>query len=243
MERIEEWQFQLRSALEKIATTLHDHHRHGHFAPLPQLEEKTDLLEKRALSILKKIEKGMRLLIETLPEIISHHAPFEAQKIVQSIGDMITIASVIVQDAKPSLEFMKQGKSMQEALSITEETLTTLYLAAKHLYDQQHYEEASSAFCLLSLLNPGVITFWLGLGNCEFFLKRYQEALLAFSFASQIDDTDALPHILSAKSHMALENYPAARLSLSLAELSQDKKKPYQKQIESLKADIRRFLP
>lgn len=243
MERIEEWQFQLRNALEKIATHLQRHHRQDLFAQLPQLEEKTNDLEKRALLIFKKIEKGMRLMIEVLPEIISHHRPLESQKIVQSLSDMITIASIIVQDAKPSLDLMKQGKSMQEALSINEETLNSLYLAAKYIYDQQQYEEASSAFCLLSLLNPGRLTFWLGLGNSEFFLGRYQEALLAYGFASQIDDTAALPHILSAKSHIALENYPAARLSISLAELSQDKSKIYQKQIDSLKEDLRRFLP
>jgi tetratricopeptide (TPR) repeat protein len=243
MERIEEWQFQLRLALEKIAHHIHKHHRGDFPIHKPLLEERTDLLEKKALLIFEKIEKGMRAMISSLPEILQHTPALESQKIVQALGDMITIASVIVQDAKPSLELMKQGTSMQEALEINEETLSTMYLAAKYLYEQEQYDEASSAFCLLSLLNPGRLPFWLGLGNSEFFLHRYQEALLAYGFASQVTESDSLPHILSAKCHMALENYPAAKLSLALAEMVQDKHKHYQKQIDSLREDLRRFLP
>jgi type III secretion system low calcium response chaperone LcrH/SycD len=159
---------------------------------------------------------------------------------------MITIASVVIQQAKPALHLMAKGEPLQDILGISSISLRSLYKLSRYLYEHQHYEEASGAFYLLSLINPSYHIFWIGLGNCEYFLRRYQEALLAYSFASQTNPSDPSCHLLIARCQMALGNYAAATAYLSIAELSCSEtpgSEKIKKQADELRNDLKRYLP
>jgi tetratricopeptide (TPR) repeat protein len=244
MERIEEWSMQLRKELEKVAELLQKSHPKYLLGDVgqPELEKKTNTLSDQAMRIFHKIEKGFRKIVESLPEMFETYKDPSSKDVIQAIGQMIMTATVLVKNPGPVLLRIAQGERIQDLLGVTEQVLASMYMAAKYLYDHQQYEEAASAFCLLSLLSPSCPSFWQGLGNSEYFLGRYQEALIAYNCATLMDPEEPLPHILSAKCHIALEQYPAAKLALSLAESTQDKHKPFKEQINRLQEELRRFL-
>jgi tetratricopeptide (TPR) repeat protein len=206
----------------------------------PELETVTNTLEQQALRIFHKIEKGFRKIVESLPEMFESYKDPSSKEVIQAVGQMITVASVLIKEPVPALARIAEGERIQDLLGVTENTLSSMYIAAKYLYEHQQYDEAASAFCLLSLLNPSYPALWQGLGNSEYFLGRYQEALIAYNCASLMDSENPLPHILSAKCHMALEHYVAAKAALILAESTHDNS--YQDQIAKIREDLRRFL-
>lgn len=242
--QFEEMHEDIRKMLEKITQQLRDLTPPGiNISPAqPTLDADVQKMEKSLLSIYHKMERGMRQLVALLQELPDIGAITNQPQIVQAVGDMITIASVVMQQIKPALQLMAKGEPLQEILGISTLSLQSLYKLSRYLYEHQHYEEASGAFYLLSLINPSYHIFWIGLGNCEYFLQRYQEALLAYSFAAQTNPTDHSCNLLIAKCQMALGNYAAATAYLSLAELSESSEH-IKKQAEELRKDLKRYLP
>lgn len=241
MERIEEWSKQLRKELEKIAAFLQRPKSSSMHIGQPKLEEITNTLEEKTLRIFHKIEHGLQKIIETLPEMFGSYKDPSAKELVQSLGELITVATLVVQDPGRTLTSMSQGQILQEVLGLATNTIESMYKVAKYLYDNQQYEEAASAFCLLTLLNPSYSSFWQGLGNSEYFLRRYREALIAYNCAVQMEPDDPLPLLLSTKCHMALEHYPAAKATLVMA-AAMKHSRSFQQQIDRLNEELRRFL-
>lgn len=249
MQRFEGMHDDLRKMLEKIAEQLKDLAPPGFRVPTPAkpaLDADVQRMEKSLLSIYHKMERGMHKLVDLLHEL--PHAGGEKQdpQLVQAVADMITVASVVIGQFKPALHLMAQGEPIQEILGISTLSLQSLYKLSSYLYEHQHYEEACGAFYLLSLINPSYHIFWIGLGNCEYFLRRYEEALLAYTFAAQTNPNDPSCQLLMAKCQMALGNYAAATAYLSLAELSISHapgSERVKKQAEALRNDLERYHP
>ena len=244
MQKFEGMHEELRKMLEKIAQQLRELAPPSlHASPSqPSLDVEVQKMEKGLLSIYHKMERGMRKLVELLQELPNIADITHQPEIVQAVGDMITIASVVAQQIKPALHLMAKGEPLQDILGVSPLSLQSLYKLSRYLYEHQHYEEASGAFYLLALINPSYHIFWIGLGNCEYFLQRYQEALLAYTFAAQTTPADPSCHLLIAKCQMALGNYAAATAYLSIAELSQGSEK-VKKQVDELRKELKRYLP
>jgi tetratricopeptide (TPR) repeat protein len=239
---------EIRKMLEKINQQLRDLSPPGFHVTAAQPSLDADVLKMGTslLSIYHKMEIGMRKLVELLQELSDVGAITGQPDLVQAVGDMITIASVVIRQVKPALHLMAKGEPLQDILGISSLSLQSLYKLSRYLYEHQHYEEAGGAFYLLSLINPSYHIFWIGLGNCEYFLRKYQEALLAYSFASQTNPSDPSCHLLVAKCQMALGNYSAATAYLSIAELSCSEtpgSEKVQKQVDELRKELKRYLP
>jgi tetratricopeptide (TPR) repeat protein len=209
-------------------------------SPIPELEPSQ--VEAKIIRIYKKIERGVHKIANLLndPEFFGEYS-----HLIHSMADMATVATVVIKQMDPALTMLGNGASLQETLGITDESLNSIYQLSKFLYEHQHYEEASGAFYLLSLLCPSCPTYWLGLGQTEYFLANYQEALLCFSFATHVHPEDPLYHILSARCHKALRNDAAALASLGIAELNTKKTPEHagiRKQIESLRNELQRRI-
>lgn len=248
MQRFEGMHEEIRKMLDKINQQLRELSPPGfHVTPeLPSLDTDTQKMGNSLLSIYHKMERGMRKLVELLQELSNIGAVTDQPDIVQAVGDMITIASVVIQQVKPALHLMAKGEPLQNILGISTISLRSLYKLSRYLYEHQHYEEAGGAFYLLSLINPSYHIFWIGLGNCEYFLRRYQEALLAYTFASQTSPSDPSCQLLIAKCHMAVGNYAAATAYLSIAELTCSEtpgSEKVKKQADELRKDLKRYLP
>jgi len=224
MEQLEEWYEEVEESLNEISQA----------DPLFDV----DTTKKRLSAIFQKVHKAIALVFQMLPEITEVLPHTDQKAFTQALEDMAGIASVLTKNMAPAFECIAEGGSLQNVLEITEQTLETLYQVARHVYEQQHYEEASGLFCLLSLLNPAYTSFWLGLGNAEYCLGKYTEALLAYSFAAQTDNANPFCHIYCARCHMALNNRDGAKIALSLAESVADEPIS-KKEISRLKEEIR----
>lgn len=114
-------------------------------------------------------------------------------------------------------EALSKGKTFQEILGYTAETMEKFYSAAYKLYQEQRYEDASDAFVFLTSLNPHVHNYWLGLGMCEHMTEEYHGALMAYGMAVMTDIRNPIPHYHSASCYKALEDIDSALASIDLA--------------------------
>src|SRR4051794_20353500 len=85
------------------------------------------------------------------------------------------------------IEFVTSGKKMQELLGISDVTLNRYYSVAKDLLHEKNWADAKDVFNFLTLLNPFMFQFWIGLGISEIEQGKYLEALAAFTMSETID--------------------------------------------------------
>lgn len=100
-------------------------------------------------------------------------------------------------------KFGANGRTFQDFTQLTPQSMEAIYMVAFNQYNAGKYEEAEKIFQLLSLLNHFDKRFWLGLGGAREQLKKYDEAVKAFSMLVVLDMEDPLPAMLSAKCFMA----------------------------------------
>ena len=245
MESDERWQEEVREQLDQIGKYIRDlTPPRFHLSPHePSLEAETNTMEQKLLVIYAKMEKGMRSLVTMIQDPVILQTMGSDPRIIKALGEMMVIATAITHHMQPSLRSLAAGESLQSILQISDETLQSLYVLSRYLYEHQQYEEACGAFYLLSIINPSYATFWIGLGNCEYILQKYQEALSSYVFASQVEPSNPTPQILAARCHLALGNLAAATACISIAELSCTdlaSLETVKKQAEQVRKDIRR---
>ena len=114
-------------------------------------------------------------------------------------------------------KLVDEGKTLQEILGYSIETMDKFYEAAHSLFQKQQYEEAADAFVFLTTLNPKVHNYWLGLGMSEQLIEEYDAALMAYGMAILTNMENPLPHYHSASCYQALHDKNSAIISLELA--------------------------
>jgi len=112
--------------------------------------------------------------------------------------------------------YIDEGKSFQDILGYSNETMEKFYGAAHRLFTKEQYQEAADAFVFLTTLNPYVHNYWLGLGMCEQLNTDHEAALVAYGMAVITDDDNPLPHYHSACCLEAVGDLPNAIASLDL---------------------------
>lgn len=103
-------------------------------------------------------------------------------------------------------EQVKEGKTFQEILGYTQESMERFYGAAYQLFQKQEYQKAADAFVFLTTLNPYVHNYWLGLGMSEQLNGSYQGGLLAYAMAILTDAENPLPHYHSGNCYRGLSD-------------------------------------
>lgn len=112
---------------------------------------------------------------------------------------------------------MEEGKTFQEIIGYTDETMEKFYKVAYHLFQQQEYQKAADAFIFLTTLNPNIHSYWLGLGMSEQLCGGYQGALLAYAMAILTDVESPTAHYHSATCYRILHDNESALQSLEMA--------------------------
>jgi type III secretion system low calcium response chaperone LcrH/SycD len=79
--------------------------------------------------------------------------------------------------------YIAEGKTFQEIIGYSEETMEKFYQGACKLFENHRYDDASDAFVFLTTLNPYVHNFWLALGMAEQAREEYSAALVAYGMA------------------------------------------------------------
>lgn len=109
------------------------------------------------------------------------------------------------------------GKTAQEIMEFSNETMAKFYRAAYHLFENRHYLDAGNAFLFLVTLNPYNHDYWLGLGMATQMLGDYEAAIDAYEMAAMRDITSPVPYFYLAKCLFAIHDRESALQALDLA--------------------------
>jgi type III secretion system low calcium response chaperone LcrH/SycD len=107
-----------------------------------------------------------------------------------------------------------KNEVMQKALKITNDEMEDIYREAYQAYHADQFEAASALFRWLSLFNPFVLKYWMGFAASSQLLKKYEEALKAYSVAAVLDPENPYPHFHAFECYQSLENEMEASKAL-----------------------------
>lgn len=110
--------------------------------------------------------------------------------------------------------FIEEGKSLQEIIGYTDELMEQLYKAAYEVFQEGRYHDAQDGFLFLTTLNPYVYAYWLGLAMSYQLMEEYEQAILAYECASNVESETPLPYYYMAGCHLYLNEYDAAQVAL-----------------------------
>lgn len=165
----------------------------------------------------KTMHTGVIQLFRALTEVTTLHPNLITKEVRQDLVKLASFPKV----AEEAIEKLKKGaeedKSYQEILGMSKATVEAFYQAAKYLYEQQHYQEASAAFQVLTFINAKEPLFWIALGNSEYFCHHYEPALIAYALAGHIDLFNPTCHLYSCKCYEELGQIDNAINALDLA--------------------------
>jgi type III secretion system low calcium response chaperone LcrH/SycD len=109
------------------------------------------------------------------------------------------------------------GKSAQEIVGFSEETMAKFYKAAYHLFENRHYDDAANAFLFLVTLNAYNHEYWLGLGMSTQMIGNFDSAVDAYEMAAICDIESPVPYFYLAKCLFAMHERESALQALNLA--------------------------
>lgn len=112
---------------------------------------------------------------------------------------------------------MAQGKTAQNILEFSDETMAKFYGAAYRLFEHGKYADAANAFLFLVTLNPYNHDYWVGMGMCSQLLKDYEMAIDAYEMAAICRIDSPVPYFYLAKCLFALHDRDSALQALDLA--------------------------
>jgi type III secretion system low calcium response chaperone LcrH/SycD len=118
---------------------------------------------------------------------------------------------------KALIDFLMSGQTLAQALGHTVESVETVYYLAYTFYGQAKYEQAMRLFAYLMTTNHIDRRYYCGFAACMQKLKRHEEAIKYYGFASVLDATDPEPPMRCAECFMALGDIAKARQGLDYA--------------------------
>lgn len=112
---------------------------------------------------------------------------------------------------------LQEGKSAQDILEISNESMTDFYQAAYKLFVGKRYTDAANAFLFLVTLNPYHHDYWLGLGMAAQMCQEYESAIDAYEMAAICQVESPVPYFYLAKCLFAIHDRESALMALDLA--------------------------
>lgn len=112
---------------------------------------------------------------------------------------------------------LEEGKTAQEVLEFSNETMAKFYHAAYLLFEHKRYHDAAHAFLFLATLNPHQHDYWLGLGMSTQLCHDYEAAIDAYELAALCDISSPVPYFYLAKCLFAIHDRESALQALDLA--------------------------
>lgn len=123
-------------------------------------------------------------------------------------------------------EFAK-GKTAQQILEFSNETMAKFYKAAYQLFEHRKYADAANAFMFLVTLNPYNHDYWLGLGMATQLQGDFEAAIDAYEIAAMYEIENPVPYFYLAKCLFAIHDRESALQALELALEYADNKPEY----------------
>lgn len=119
---------------------------------------------------------------------------------------------------------LAKGKTAQQILEFSDETMAKFYAAAYRLFEHRHYVDAANAFLFLVTLNAYNHDYWLGLGMATQMTGDFEAAIDAYEMAAVCELDNPIPYFYLAKCLFAMHERDSALEALDLAlEYSSDR--------------------
>lgn len=134
--------------------------------------------------------------------------------LIQSRDDFVARLTPFIE--QNSLDHVQQESTLQDRFEISNDAMLDFYQRASELYHAGHLSDAADLFFLLTVLNPLISSFWLGLGITEQCQEQHEPALLAYWMALQTDEEDLQPLLRSSECLRALKYHKQADDMLDL---------------------------
>jgi type III secretion system low calcium response chaperone LcrH/SycD len=122
-----------------------------------------------------------------------------------------------LKDKKLLKKELAEGKTAQEIIGFSNETMSKFYQAAYLLFEHKRYHDAANAFLFLATLNPHLHDYWLGLGMATQMCHEYESAIDAYELAALTDLSSPVPYFYLAKCLFAIHDRESALQALDLA--------------------------
>jgi tetratricopeptide (TPR) repeat protein len=187
-------------------------------------KDRKRLIEKELHIVFNKfqdqITNGFQQLIATLKELSKNRPELFNEQVIKAIVGFGVLQYASHDDYEKIKYALQKGIFLDKICSISEYTLEAFYQAGKSLYERQQWEQASSVFIILTIINPGHSLFWLALGNSEFFRAHYETAKIAYAMAAVCDPFDPFCHLYSSKCCEMLGEFELAENALELAQIA-----------------------
>lgn len=109
-------------------------------------------------------------------------------------------------------------QSMQSPLTLTPESVRTLFQLACLCFKQGKLTEAAGHFTLLTMTEPKNYNYWIWLGTTLQKMKNYEKAIEAYEVAAALNPADPKLHMHAADCLFGLGNTKQALFALDCAE-------------------------
>lgn len=118
-------------------------------------------------------------------------------------------------------QFMKKefaaGKSAQEIMGLSDESMAQFYKAGCKLFGHKRYVDAANAFLYLVTLNSYNYDYWLGLGMATQMCRDFDSAIDAYEMAAICELDNPVPYFYLAKCFFSINDRDNAMNALDLA--------------------------
>lgn len=111
-------------------------------------------------------------------------------------------------------DILKYNVTLQQIKGITDKEMDAIYTAGYSYYNHGKYDNAAKIFSLLCQYNQNDKRYWLGLGAARQMMKRYAEALDAYSFGTMHDIEDPRFAFYGAECCIQLKQFEVAEDAL-----------------------------
>lgn len=194
-------------------------------------EAQKERLEKQICDELRifktRVENGIFQIMKKVTERSIPDNELHSSEFIDDIAKLTQIPTLIEESPESYFEQLNE-KTVIEITNVSEQTFETLYQAACELYNEEQYEHAADAFGFLTLINSNSYSSWLGLAHSQYFLKRYEEALVAYAWCCEVDPTDPQCHLFSSYCYEEIHELDNAINAIELALLVTEDDPEYQ---------------
>jgi|GEM_PF-799712 len=143
-----------------------------------------------------------------------------------------------LEDFVPNI--LLKSETLQKAFGISPYEMEEIYSTAYIHYQEDHFLEACTGFRWLTLLNPFIVKYWMGLAASLQLLEKYEKALHAYAVAALLDSENPYPHFHAYECYVDLDNKEEAEKALDLSymrTIGKDAYRDLQEEIKVLKKE------
>ena len=111
------------------------------------------------------------------------------------------------------LEFFGGGGTFKDLKNMSDDAMEAIYSVAYNLYQGGKYDEAQKVFQFLCFYDHFNRKYFMGLGACQQMMKKYDNAIEIFTFATVLDADDPRPMLYIGDCHLAMDDKEKAKAS------------------------------